>query len=221
MDADTYPRQDVQEALKPFVCVHVNAESDGEGRQTAKEYGVNSYPRLMVLDPLGRKLVEIRGKPNAENFADDIAYDLHNGMATAAEAGDYKTAAPKMAVLRRWFEGTKARAAADQWYAQLEPRPEFKAAWDEATKALEADLAKAKANAEKAKEAAERARAEAEVRERKGLMDQAAEHSKKNRRKEAIDCWQKVVQRWPDSEEAKTARGKLKFFGVKVEEPKK
>jgi tetratricopeptide (TPR) repeat protein len=221
MDADTYPRQDVQEALAAFVCVHINAEEAGEPSQVAQRYGVDSFPRLMVLDPMGNKLAEIKGKPNPEGFGERLPYDLHSAMAVAAKAGDHKVAAEKMVILRRWFEGTKARKAADEWYAQLESNADFKAAYDQAWKYLEDDLAKAREEAIRAKEAAEKARIAAEEKERKDLMAQASEHSKKNRRDEAIECWKKVVEKWPESEEAKTAYGKLKFFGVKLEEPKK
>lgn len=219
MDADTYPRQDVQEALAAYVCVHINAEK--EGVEVAKQYGVNSYPRLMLLDPMGNKLMEIKGKPSADGFGERLPGDIHRAMAAAAEKGEYKVAAEKMVVLQKWFEGSDARKAAEDWYRRLETNEEFKAAWDEASKKLEEGLAAAKADAEKAREAAEKARIAAEDKERKDLMATAAEHSKKNRRKEAIECWTKVNDRWPDSEEAKTARGKLKFFGVKVEDPKK
>jgi hypothetical protein len=219
MDAGTYPREDVQEALKPFLCVHINAEK--EGVDVAKKYEANSYPRLMILDPMGNKLMEIKGKPADEGFKERLPYDIHNAMAVAAQAKDYKVAAEKMVILRRWFEGTDARKAADDWYQRLEADADFKAAYEEAQKKLDDGLAKAKEDAVKAQEEAEKARIAAENKERKDLMSQAAEHSKKNNRKEAIECWQKVNTRWPDSEEAKTARGKLKFFGVKVEEPKK
>lgn len=219
MDTDTYPRADVQEFLKSFVCVHINAEK--EGADVAKKFGVDSYPRLMILDPMENKLVECKGKPHDETFAEEMLYDLHNGMAVAGKAGDFKGAAAKMVVLRRWFEGMPQRKAADDWYKELEGNADFKAAYDDAQKKLEEGLAKAKADAEKAKEAAEKARIAAEEKERKDLMAQAADFSKKNQRKDAIECWKKVNERWPDSEEAKTARGKLKFFGVKVEEPKK
>jgi predicted Zn-dependent protease len=124
-------------------------------------------------------------------------------------------------ILRKWFEGTEARKAADQWYSRLESNTDFKAAYDDAQKKLDDGLAKAKEDAVKAQEAVEKARIAAEDKERKDLMTQAADLSKKNQRKDAIECWKKVNDRWPDSEEAKTARGKLKFFGVKVEEPKK
>ena len=219
MDADTYPRADVQEALKPFLCVHINAEK--EGVDVANKYDAHSYPRLMILDPMGNKLMEIKGKPSDEGFGERLPYDLHNSMAIAAKAGDFKVAASKMVILRRWFEGTAARKAAEDWYKELEANADFKAAYDEAQKQLEDGLAKAKDEAVKAGEAAEKARIAAEDKERKELMTTAADLSKKNQRKEAIECWQKVNTRWPDSEEAKTARGKLKFFGVKVEEPKK
>ncbi|KAF0246251.1 MAG: hypothetical protein FD180_882 [Planctomycetota bacterium] len=218
MDADTYPRADVVEALKPYLCVHINAEK--EGKDVASKYGVNSFPRLMILDPMGNKLMEIKGKPQDEGFGERLPYDIHNAMAVAAKAGDFKVSAASMVYLRRWFEGTEARKAAEDWYKQLEANADFKAAYDEAQKKLEDGLAKAKEEAVGQREALEKARIVAEEKERKDLMATAAEHSKKSRRKEAIECWQKVNDRWPDSEEAKTARGKLKFFGVKVEEPK-
>lgn len=219
MDTGTYPRADVQAALKPYLCVHINAEK--EGTAVAQKYGVDSFPRLMLVDPMGNKLMEIKGKPADEGFGERLPYDIHNAMAVAAQAGDFKVAAEKMVYLRRWFEGTDARKGADDWYKQLEANADFKAAYDEAQKKLEEGLAKAKDEAVKAQEVIEKARIAAEEKERKELMATAAEHSKKNRRKEAIECWQKVNERWPESEEAKTARGKLKFFGVKVEEPKK
>lgn len=219
MDTDTYPRADVQEFLKTFVCVHINAEK--EGVDVAKKFGVDSYPRLMILDPMENKLVECKGKPHDESFGEEVLYDLHNGMAVAAKNGDFKAAAAKMVVLRRWFEGRPERKAADDWYKELEGNTDFKAAYDEAQKKLEEGLARAKEDAVKAGEAAEKARIAAEEKERKDLMAQAADFSKKNQRKDAIECWKKVNERWPESEEAKTARGKLKFFGVKVEEPKK
>jgi len=219
MDADTYPRADVVEALKPYLCVHINAEK--EGKDVANKYGVNSFPRLMILDPMGNKLMEIKGKPDDEGFKERLPWGIHNSMAVAAKAGDFKIAAPNMVVLRRWFEGTDARKGADDWYKELEANADFKTAYDDAQKKLEEGLAKAKEEAVGQREALEKARLVAEEKERKELMATAAEHSKKSRRKEAIECWQKVNDRWPDSEEAKTARGKLKFFGVKVEEPKK
>ncbi|MCE9582805.1 MAG: hypothetical protein K8T20_09955 [Planctomycetes bacterium] len=219
MDTDTYPREDVQAALKPYVCVKINAEK--EGVDVAKQYDAHSYPRLMILDPMGNKLMEIKGKPADEGFGERLPYDIHNAMAVAAKAGDYKAAAGKMVYLRRWFEGTDGRKGADDWYKQLEANADFKAAYDEAQKTLEDGLAKAKEDAVKVQEAAEKARIAAEDKERKDLMVTAADFSKKNQRKEAIECWQKVNDRWPNSDEAKTARGKLKFFGVKVTEPKK
>ncbi len=219
MDTDTYPRTEVQEFLKAFVCVHLNAEK--EGSAAAKQYGVDSFPRLMLVDPMGNKLVECKGKPHDDAFAEEVCYGLHNGMAVAAQAGDFKTAVSKMVYLRHWFEGRPERKAADDWYKQLEGNADFKAAYDEAQKKLEEGLAKAKEDAVKAQEAVEKVRIAAEEKERKDLMAQAADLSKKNQRKEAIELWKKVNDRWPDSEEAKTARGKLKFFGVKVEEPKK
>ncbi|MEK7467798.1 MAG: hypothetical protein AAB074_10330 [Planctomycetota bacterium] len=209
----------MQEALKPYLCVHINAEK--EGVDVAKKYGVDSFPRLMILDPMGNKLMEIKGKPQDEGFGERLPYDIHNTMAVAAQKKDFKVAAQNMVYLRRWFEGTEARKGADDWYKQLEADVDFKAAYDEEQKKLEDGLAKAKEDALKIQEAAEKARVIAEEKERKELMVTAAEHSKKSRRKEAIECWEKVNTRWPDSEEAKTARGKLKFFGVKVEEPKK
>ena len=81
MDADTYPRADVQEALAAYVCVHIDAEK--EGVEVAKQYGVNSYPRLMILDPSGRKLMEIKGKPAVEGFGERLPYNIHMEMAQA------------------------------------------------------------------------------------------------------------------------------------------
>lgn len=209
----------MQAALKPYLSVHINAEK--EGVDVARKYGVTSFPRLMILDPMGNKLMEIKGKPSPEGFGERLPYDLHNAMAVAAKGGDFQVAAGKMVILRRWFEGTAARTAADDWYRELEGNAEFLAAYEEARKTLETGLAKAKEDAVAAQAAAEVARVAAEEKERKDLMSAAAEHSKKNRRKEAIECWQKVNATWPDSEEAKTARGKLKFFGVRIEDPKK
>lgn len=220
MDADTYPREDVKKALLPYVCVHINAEQAGESEQVAKQFGVNSFPRLMLVDPMGRKLMEIKGKPEAEGFGERLPYDMHRKMADAAAAGDFKAAADSMVYLRRWFEGTEARKAADEWYARLESNADFKSAYDAAASKLEGELAKAKEDALKQKEAADKAKAEAEIKERKDLMAQASDLSKKSKRGEAIEIWKKVYARWPESEEGKTAKGKLKFFGVRIEEPK-
>lgn len=220
MDADTYPREDVKKALLAYVCVHINAEKAGESEQVAKQFGVNSYPRLMLVDPMGRKLMEIKGKPSAEGFGERLPAEIQEQLEAAVSAGDFKAAADRMAILRHWFEGTGARKAADGIYARLESNEEFKSAYDAAVSKLEAELAKAKEDAVKAHEIAEKARAEAEIKERKDLMAQASDLSKKSKRNEAIEIWKKVYARWPDSEEGKTAKGKLKFFGVKVEEPK-
>lgn len=221
MDTDTYPRQEVQEFLKQFVCVRVNCEDKGEGEKTAGRFGVNSYPRLMVLGPLEKKLVEVRGRPQPEHFNEGLIQHLPHDMTVAAQDHKFSEAAEKMVVLRHWLEGTSARKSADDWYARLESDADFKAAYDAAQKQLEDDLAKAKEEAERAKAEADKARLAAEEKERKDLMAEAAGYAKKDKRKDAIECWKKVVERWPDSAEAKTARDKLKFFGVKMEDPPK
>ena len=150
----------MQEALKPYLCVHINAEK--EGVDVAKKYDVHSFPRLMLLDPMGNKLMEIKGKPADEGFGERLPYDIHNAMAEAAKASDFKVAAGKMVLLRRWFDGTEARKAADDWYQRLEANADFKAAYDEAQKTLDDGLAKAKEDALKVQEIADKARIVAE-----------------------------------------------------------
>jgi hypothetical protein len=219
MDADTYPREDVQQFLKDIVCVKVDAEEAGEPEQVAKRFGANSFPRLILVDPLGRRIAEIRGKPAEEQFAASVLYDWRSAMSAATAAGDHKGAAEKILVLRRWFPDRDEGKDAESAYGRLESDEAFKAAWEAEKTRFEEGLAKAKEEGDAAQAVLLKEKAEKETKERKEMLAQAAELAKKSKKKEAGEIWQKIVTQWPDSEEAKTARGRMKFYGVKIVEP--
>ena len=57
MDADTYPRRDVQQWLATTVCMKINAERDAG---LADKFGVRAFPTLVLMEPSGTVLYTTR-----------------------------------------------------------------------------------------------------------------------------------------------------------------
>ena len=71
LDAEVFPRAEVVESLKKFVCAHLDAEV-GEGETLAKKYGVRGFPTLLVLDAEGAEIDRIVGYRNPKAFVEEV-----------------------------------------------------------------------------------------------------------------------------------------------------
>ena len=72
LDATTYSDDSVVLALKGFVCVNIDAESEA-GAPIARRFAVRGYPALIVLDADGTKRAQIGGYLAPADFKREIA----------------------------------------------------------------------------------------------------------------------------------------------------
>jgi serine/threonine protein kinase/thioredoxin-related protein/uncharacterized protein HemY len=87
LEEKTYPDPDVQEALKMYIPVKINAEIKGDLR---RKYKVNAFPTLIIVDGQGNKLDEIIGFKEPPEFLEDLnsGLEIYQKYAESATLGD-------------------------------------------------------------------------------------------------------------------------------------
>ncbi|GEM_PF-3306419 len=71
LDRDTYTDPGVIQILKAsFVCVKLDAEDGGAGESFARQYRVDGFPCIMVLEPSGKLRGVTYGYRNAQDFSE-------------------------------------------------------------------------------------------------------------------------------------------------------
>jgi hypothetical protein len=68
MDRETFADEKVQRQLKSCVLVRLNPESSDENRKIGEQYGVDSYPTLIVANYLGEEIGKSSGYMNPKDF---------------------------------------------------------------------------------------------------------------------------------------------------------
>ncbi len=208
MEKDTFSRRDVQEWLGSLVCVRINAETES-GNLLATKYGIEGVPTLVLLEPAGRVLHNVGGRPDPKHgFVEYFAANAWNGAIDACNNKDPKGAAPHFYFLHKWFSATKVGAEAAKVQSEVENEEGFKAAYEAAEKAYDDALAVVReAEAERLEQAREAARKEEERRAKaKTLKAEADELHKKYLRTKAYDIYRRILKDYPDLPEAEEAR---------------
>jgi len=220
MGTDTYTRDDVKKFLSTMVCAEINPEK-AEGKAAGDKYHVRGFPTFILEDPAGNKLLEDSGKPAPDQFIWMLAGPTYTKLQDLARSGDMKALGKVAWEMEKWFLDTEWGKGIPGLKKQHEADAAFNEGYAAAQTAYDEALKKAREDAAKAEEAAKKAAEAAALKEARDLLDQASQFSKQNKRKDAIEIWKKIIAKYPNSPEAKTARDRLKFFGVKVDDPPK
>ncbi|HEY3267828.1 MAG TPA: thioredoxin family protein [Armatimonadota bacterium] len=72
MDADTYSKPAVKEALKAYTVRRVNPEKDKGGAELAKNYKVEGFPTIVFVDAKGALVHKIVGYEGPEAFLKEL-----------------------------------------------------------------------------------------------------------------------------------------------------
>lgn len=72
MDAEIYPRADVQKALQPFELRKVNAESSPANRELTRKYRIDGFPTVVFVDAKGNEVYRIVGYRPPEDFIREL-----------------------------------------------------------------------------------------------------------------------------------------------------
>ena len=217
MEADTFPRRDVQDWLDGLVCVKVNAGGEN-GHPLATKFGVKAFPTLVLMEPTGRILHNQAGAPVGEGFVDYFAVTEYNAAADACNIRDPKGAAPHLFFVRKWFPGTRLGKAAEEICRDLEKEEGFRAAYEAAEKAYAQSLAAVRKEAEARAEQAREAMAKEQARrvKAKELKAEADALYGKYLRTKAYDIYRRIVAEYPDLPEAFEARDILRKNKQKI-----
>ncbi len=80
MEAETFPKAEVQEAMKEFTCVFVDTDRDPD---TKKKYDVEGVPWTSILDKDGKVAHTIEGFKEPAGFVESLKYGLAKANGTA------------------------------------------------------------------------------------------------------------------------------------------
>ena len=89
MDVLLYPAFDFEALLIPMVPVKVSLDSS-EGKELARQYGINDVPAILIRSPEGRMVFLIEGFTTTEDFYSHVRQDLdtYRAFARKVEAQD-------------------------------------------------------------------------------------------------------------------------------------
>jgi thiol-disulfide isomerase/thioredoxin len=111
LDADVFSQPETAAAMKPLVCVHVDAEK-GEGVELARRYRVRGYPTLLFVDAAGEEIDRIVGYEPLEEFNEHVQRILR-GEDTIADVRKRRAAAPDDPELNLEYAGKLAPSDPD------------------------------------------------------------------------------------------------------------
>jgi hypothetical protein len=80
METETFPKAEVQEAMKGFTCVFVDTDRDPEAK---KKYNAEGVPWTSILDKDGKVVHTIEGFKEPAEFVESLKYGLALGNGTA------------------------------------------------------------------------------------------------------------------------------------------
>lgn len=80
METETFPKAEVQEAMKGFTCVYVDTDRDPDLK---KKYGVEGIPWTSILDKDGKSVYTIEGFKDAAGYVESLKYGLAKANGTA------------------------------------------------------------------------------------------------------------------------------------------
>jgi len=210
MDADTYPRRDVQAWLATMVCVKLNGGADGGAPEEKKRFAVEGFPTLVLLDPTGKVLHNEGGAPAAAGFVEYFAADRYNTGIRAYNKKRWEAAAPHMFFVRKWFPGTKLAKECDRLHKICMREAAYAKAYLETEAAFKKGLEAARAVI----------RAEEERRAIAAKMKAAADKwYEKYMRQKAYKIYKQIIWEYPDLPEAEAARNVLRSKKQKWKEP--
>lgn len=88
MMREVFPQKDLGHYLNSrFICIKLNAEK--EGKDAARQYGVNAYPTLMVIAPDGKEVMKRVGMADAGNLMAEIERAINPDMSPRRMAERY------------------------------------------------------------------------------------------------------------------------------------
>lgn len=83
METDTFPKAEVQEAMKGFTCVFVDTDRDPD---TKKKYDVEGVPWTAILDKDGKVAYTIEGFKEPAGFVESLKSGLAKATGTPEPA---------------------------------------------------------------------------------------------------------------------------------------
>lgn len=211
MQADTFPRPDVQAWLGGLVCMRINGEGPA-GDALATRFGIEGVPTIVLLEPSGRVLYNKGGRPEPGQFVDFFGMSAYNAAVDACNLENPKGAAPHLFFVRKWFGATNIGKLAEEVYRSAEKEEGFKAAYEAAQKAYDDGLAAARKAEEDRLEQA-RVAAQKEQGRRAtatALKAEADTLYKKYLRTKAFDLYRRILAEYPDLPEAEEASAILR-----------
>lgn len=210
MDADTYPRPDVQQWLATTVCMKVNAE---RAAGHADKFGVRAFPTLVLIEPSGTVLYNEAGAPASGQFTLGLSHKPYKKMIDAFNARKHSEAAKYTYFLRKWFKGTLTGKQADETYDDLKENAAFMKAYKAAEQASNRKLAALR----------DAIKAEQERREKVKELQAKADKLYRTfgKKYNAYKIYKQIILEYPDLPEADTARMILRKHKQRWKEPEK